>query len=322
MPNKPIYNFINEELFLSLKCPYVIYFLGLVWADGHVSKKCNMVTVSLINYDFLTLVDVFNNLGQFKYGHKIINDGKTNMVTLNFSNKKIHQFLVDNDYSKKSGNSADKILSKIPEDLKYYWWRGYFDGDGSVGKLPRKNLSIGSTYEQDWTFAEKLFLELGINRFRIERKIRNSKSKYSVFRCSYELGCYKFGKFIYQGEKFGLGRKFERFHKLFAAYEEKINTKTAKLKKDIIPRTPYLNLKQNYKTGYKAVTIAGAGFRMRHQNKINSYDYYSENKDLAAQAYDSLLLFLYKSVPKNYLNFKESIIDNLLIKEINVKKRS
>jgi len=50
------------------------------------------------------------------------------IVDLGFKNPL--ELLVDNDYKLKSYNSADKILSKIPNSLHHYFFRGLIDGDG------------------------------------------------------------------------------------------------------------------------------------------------------------------------------------------------
>jgi len=61
----------------------------------------------------------------------------------------IYDFLSENNYKEKSYVSATKILNKIPNNLKKYFFRGYFDGDGSIYKYEKYyqvGLNITSTY--------------------------------------------------------------------------------------------------------------------------------------------------------------------------------
>jgi hypothetical protein len=127
-------------------------------------------------------------------------------------------FLIENDYDKKSYTSANKILSKIPNEIKHYWFRGLIDGDGCFYHYtPKKGSTLRqfvltSTYEQDWTYFENLCKELEI-KYTIKR-IKNIKSASSVIRITNKKGIKKLGEYIYQNFKkdsIGLIRKFNKF---------------------------------------------------------------------------------------------------------------
>ena len=117
-----------------------------------------------------------------------------NTIPCRLTNKFIHNFLVENDYISKSTASADKILSKIPEHLKHYWWRGYFDGDGCFCKSNRSYIfTISSNIDQNWNFIDTLFNNLDIFYkikfvIRKTRNSRNSTFKFVVKKILLSLG--------------------------------------------------------------------------------------------------------------------------------------
>ncbi len=139
------------------------------------------------------------------------------------SNKEIYNFLIEHNYDKKSYISADKILSKIPDDLKHYFFRGLIDGDGSFYfKDYTRQFAITSSYDQDWTYFERLCENLGI-KYNIKRIINFNKktkkeNKSSVLRI---LGkeIIKLGEYIYNGDDFGLSRKINKYKQIKESYD-------------------------------------------------------------------------------------------------------
>ena len=138
-----------------------------------------------------------------------------NVIT---NNKRILNFLIEHDYNKKSHISADKILSKIPDELKHYFFRGLIDGDGCFYYYKPENgstlrqFALASTYEQDWSYFENLCKEKNI-KYKIKRTI-GKKSSSSVIRITNKDGIKNLGNFIYnnfENELIGLARKYNKF---------------------------------------------------------------------------------------------------------------
>lgn len=214
---------LNYEEFEDIKNSYTAYILGFIWADGYVTNDGRHFNVCGVEDDINEIEWLFDKLGNWckhidnreKYGWKT-------SKTLIGSNIEIYNFLIENDYDKKSQVSADKILTKIPDELKHYFIRGLIDGDGCFYyKDNGRQFALASTYEQDWFYFEKLCNELNIKytikRTKVINKKTKKENKSSVVRI---LGkeIIKLGDYIYQGEQFGLTRKEIKYKQIKNSY--------------------------------------------------------------------------------------------------------
>ncbi len=213
---------INVEQFLDIKTPEVAYILGLLWADGHVQQKDkhNVVSISCQIEDFKIFEKILKKIGDWRIYY--FPPRKKTWKATGWActhNKPLVNFLLDNDYKAKSWSSADKIIEKIPENLKHYWFRGLVDGDGCF--YVRKqwwggSLSISSSYNQNWLYMENLCKKLDIH-FRINKVVNGEKynhSKASHFIIDRKNDIIRFGEYIYKNFKIdhiGLFRKFTKF---------------------------------------------------------------------------------------------------------------
>ncbi len=209
LPLNPIFRYENRQdisHFTSPLDPFVIYFLGYVWADGDItSEKNHRIKLKINTPDFNDIKDQIYRLGDFWHYNEYKDPHHSHwkpMSVLDAVHLELWRFLELHDYRIKSGTSADKILSLIPLELRNYWWRGYFDGDGCIS---RGHISFNSELAQDWTFVHNLGKELDI-QFAIERKDRITRagSKASISNWTYMNALIDY---LYQGEIFGLARK-------------------------------------------------------------------------------------------------------------------
>lgn len=215
--------------------PHVVYILGYIWADGHlikrkVGEKLSYTAVSLtINkkdadviakdlkfFDWLEWRSCWvpPKDSVMKDGH-VLRANPFGYTSYFLSDRYLGKFLLENDYAVKSGASPDKILSKIPDHLKHYWWRGFFEGDGSLhvskaDNLPR--IGLYSVYEQDWNFVKKLCEHLGIHYTTGLTETANGNSSRCVVRRKNDV--ITFCEYIFKDretDNIGLGRKYEKF---------------------------------------------------------------------------------------------------------------
>lgn len=225
---------INVDQFLDITSKEVVYFLGFFWADGYLLTSRNELRFSILDSDMNSIKNTLDKLGQWNYNvrHRT---GFKKICTAITSNRRLCEFMIENDYDKKSFVSADKILTKIPDELKHYFFRGLIDGDGCISVNKRKKvLSISSSNKQDWKYVETKCIELNIinNIYRYN----TTKGSYSCIEMN-GVNSKKFGDYIYQdylNDRIGLQRKYNKYEIISEAinnHEEKLFIADEKKKK-------------------------------------------------------------------------------------------
>jgi hypothetical protein len=205
---------VSYEDFSNIKTKEISYILGFLWADGYIRKPYTIS--STINMkDSADMKRIFSKTGDWNFYNCNKLDKRTNRNYTNFtittSNRCIVDFLIENDYDKKSIVSPTKILSRIPDEYKLYFFRGISDGDGCFYK--NKTLYqyiITGAYEQDWFSVEELFKQLKIN-YNI-RLSKTKNSKYSQIKITNKNDIDIFGEYIYKNfDNLGLNRKYSKY---------------------------------------------------------------------------------------------------------------
>lgn len=116
------------------------YFLGLMYADGGISKE-NSCRISLADkqlIDDLYVLFPFFNKGEFDFGK--YGRGEKKQYSLAKCNKKLQNDLLDNGifFNKSGANRNSLQFPKIKKKLIPHFIRGYFDGDGSIYIDPKR----------------------------------------------------------------------------------------------------------------------------------------------------------------------------------------
>lgn len=263
-----IYNLVSSISYENINCPHFAYFLGLFWADGHVRKKGNTISLSLVEKDALQIKNSILINVKFRIRRRqSTNNGLWNLEFIG-TDKSFRNFLVNNDYLIKSGASADKILSRIPAHLKHYWWRGYSDGDGCFYHYPgNKGLNIGHNFSgchhQDWSFVENLYHDLNII-FHVRKNVRSNGYKSSTVEMGSKTSLLRLGNYLYQGyenDKIGFHRKWNKFMEI-------VSLKA--LSKERVRRSKYKYIsydKSRHKWGYDI---------QRRDNRLKNFAFASE----------------------------------------------
>lgn len=227
---------INFNIHELINKPEFIYVLGLLWADGNVflkkSQYKRQVTINMLSTDILEIIPIFQSFATW-YQYNFIPSGYSpkQQTRLGLTSQPFCEFLLENHYQCKSYKSADKILNLIPDNLKYYWFRGLSDGDGCFYfndkyKTSKHTFSITSHDNQDWTYMINLSNFLHIN-YHISHFTNKYNTNGSSFRISSTKNIIKLGDFLYQNystDKIGLSRKFNKFIQIKNEYLNKYTT--------------------------------------------------------------------------------------------------
>jgi len=172
---------ININDFYNIKSKEICYFLGLLWADGHVSKRNNTISIECNGDDMLEFKRVLDVFGKWSYYERKRTDSgrKTKPVTNAYIyDSLLHDFLVENDYLKKSIKSPDKILSKIPKNLISYFLLGMVDGDGCFYYKEKisNQFYLTGTIDQDWSVFITIFESINVKVKKIKTQNKNKSS--------------------------------------------------------------------------------------------------------------------------------------------------
>lgn len=219
--------YIEPEKYLNINTKEMVYVLGFIWADGHVNITNNKgrIILNIVKEDFEYIKNVFDNVGIWSYKEIIPKNRKTQMC-IRLYNLNFATFLYEHDYKNKSYVSADKILSKIPDDLKHYFFRGLVDGDGCWYYLKSKRvklLQITSTYEQNWSYVENLLKSINV-KYKIIRLIRKTGNKHSDLRITTLEDIKKIGNYLYnnyENENIGFDRKYDKYIEIITKFTKR-----------------------------------------------------------------------------------------------------
>jgi hypothetical protein len=221
---------IDLDKFTNITEPEIAYFLGFFWADGHISEsknKSSYLTLTFVKTDFIPLEKTLTKYINWNVRFKIP-PNRQEVVVLGFRGYRLGQFLIDHGYIMKSGGSPEKIINSIPEYLRHYWFRGYFDGDGTVRKN-KGRCAFSSTINQDWTFLISLCQKLNIE-YSVYKNISPKNHKSSTFDIHGYKDASVLLKYIYRDlnvDKIGLPRKAARALNLIKHYDKLKEEKTS-----------------------------------------------------------------------------------------------
>jgi hypothetical protein len=212
---------VNANEFKKISTLEHAYILGLLWADGTVifannEAKTPQIKHSTKKEDNVDFRRIFLLTGEWGI-YETINQGsytkKNNILEVNWtSNRELGEFLIENDYRNKI-YSPNKILSKLTPIEKELWFRGFFDGDGSVTIIPKGHHSIAfsGSKHQNWDFVKTLFNDIGIERYK-ERILESRNAFSSQMRISNKKDINTFYDYLYCNSiEIGLKRKYEKF---------------------------------------------------------------------------------------------------------------
>lgn len=200
------------------------YYLGLLYADGHISRSG--FSIELQDKD----VKVLEDFSKVIFGFVKLSIVKPSVIT--FGNRQISrrahfklsvcsvhikkQLLKLGLFPKKSSTHNFPTEEMVPKYLLRHFIRGYFDGDGCIthrgtngNKVPQREVVVLSSR----AFCEKL-IEVVKNEVGITMTIRNISDKITGVRTGGNINAEKILTWLYKDSRISMKRKEDLYLKL------------------------------------------------------------------------------------------------------------
>lgn len=197
----------KENYFDEINTEDKAYFLGLMYADGYISKNGNMCCIALQEED----IDILNKFNSYIESTRPITTEIPrkkhwkNMKRLVFSGESLKNGLIKNGcINKKSLTLKFPTEEQVPKHLLKHFIRGYFDGDGHI------NEKAGVTIISSKIFIEilqKTLLDFGFDSYI--RDVENPLTKRLII--NKRKNSIKFLDWIYEKSNVYLNRKFKNY---------------------------------------------------------------------------------------------------------------
>ena len=184
------------------------YLLGFFYADGCVHNNTFSIALAGKDKDFLQwILDILNNALNTAYVLRYNEKTKSYKFTIsnrNFVEKLMSLGIVPH----KTYENSDFVFKNIPDNFKWHFIRGYFDGDGSICYATGSNKWSSNIVSLNEALIRSVcnYCTKYINHGTIRRD-----KKYFRFCLSGNKCVAKFGEMIYHNAHYFMKRKKEKF---------------------------------------------------------------------------------------------------------------
>lgn len=199
---------LNENYFELIDSEEKAYFLGLLYADGYINEKLNLVDLTLHQQDKEILDRLANILYPDGRPLKIIREKYLRLVVN--SKKLVNDLKRHGCFQKKTFNLEFPI--NIENNLIRHFIRGYFDGDGSVyennGTL---NISIVGTIDFLNEMKKMLMKNCNLNDTMFDYRHPERKNNIRALRYGGNIIINRIYHYLYDNSMIYLKRKKTKF---------------------------------------------------------------------------------------------------------------
>jgi len=201
---------LNKNYFSVIDTEKKAYILGFIFADGYLESNERTVTLNIHKKDIDILYKIKEELN---CGNEIRKSSTESCVRLYLSSMDLVEDL------KKIGMTTNKSLTipfpKIEDKLCRHFIRGFFDGDGHVGKR-QCALVIGSPLFYKG-FSEQILKRFGKTLYKNEM---GNYSRVQLNRRDHDIV-----KWIYNDSEIHLDRKYKEYLEHWSNYTERIRSR-------------------------------------------------------------------------------------------------
>jgi hypothetical protein len=205
----------NQDFFSIINTEEKAYFLGLLYADGNVTKK--VLSISLQEKDKPILVkfkDVLNYTGPILSVKKLGN--RQQQWKLSITAPNLIQDLLPHGLYPNKGTTLT-FPTTISENLYHHFIRGYFDGDGCIYT---NNINKDYLFSMlgPFDFLSKvqsiLIKELYLNKTKLYNPKNCKITQLHVLTYQGKQNLIKISDYLYNDANYYLDRKYDKFKSL------------------------------------------------------------------------------------------------------------
>jgi hypothetical protein len=242
--------FVDEQIFKTIDTEEKAYWLGFLYADGSNNKTTLSVGLQKSDEPHLLKLKSF-----LKSTYKLYNTTSTcsatkthgkkyNVITLRIRSEAVCRDLDKlGCHRRKSGNLRFPIEEQVPLKFTSAFLRGFFDGDGCVTFVNRRNKT---EYSCNFTLTKEM--GEGIGKILASLKISyflkpvNGKVNYWRLHINGNRQCVTFLHYLYNNATIFLTRKYQRFLNLIKYFKDGAKNNTLRLKENCeVPKSTILN---------------------------------------------------------------------------------
>lgn len=204
-----------EDYFSIIDTERKAYFLGLLYADGNIciiNRK--RLQITLKNEDKYILEELLKELGD----GNLYRDGLLYSKII-IHNDKLVEDLINLGCTPRKSLTLKFYSNTIPVELVNHFIRGYFDGDGSVGKLAKKGYVVSfSGMELFLKDMLELCPHILFSKFYPRYKNKFSAGSMNYYD-SYKKG-FIFFNYLYKNATIYMKRKYLKMKKIIDANKD------------------------------------------------------------------------------------------------------
>lgn len=124
---------VNDSFFSKIDSEIKAYLLGFLYADGYLTNDGRIgINLNRKDEEVVKLIQQYicpNNIIEYTNHQNIKRDPQ---VVLRFMSKQMYLDLVELGFTLDKTNTESDIFTKVPNELKSHFIRGFCDGDGSI----------------------------------------------------------------------------------------------------------------------------------------------------------------------------------------------